>query len=95
MTTSGLKKRDLPIIAATNKGNYSIEIHMNSDSIWQAVLKIGNTATVYDILTIRDDVKTWKYLEDAIKYFKETCPDCHDVKVNVGEWSFVKVNPDE
>lgn len=87
----GLNKREIIVIAETNRDNYSIEIKINKDNLWQAYIRLTQPEKIYEIDTSRGDLKTWRNLADAIIFFEETCNDCKDVVITTGEWKFKRI----
>lgn len=87
----GLNKREISVIAETNRDNYSVEITAANGDLWQAGIKIVQPEKHYEIVTSRGDLKTWRNLADAITFIQETCIDCKDVTVSVGNWKFSRI----
>lgn len=54
----GLNKREIAVIAETNRDNYSIEIKAVNGGLWQAVIKITQPERHYEIFTSRGELKT-------------------------------------
>ncbi|AIY44208.1 hypothetical protein LT85_p029 (plasmid) [Collimonas arenae] len=87
----GLNKREIVIIAETNRDNYSVEIKTLDSRLWQAVITITQPKKHYDVFTARGALKTWTNLADAIVYIQETCDDCKNVTIRIGAWTFSRV----
>lgn len=86
----GLNKKEIAVIATTNRGNYSVEIKTGQDDLWQVVIKLPNPDRHFDIVTSRGELKTWRNLADAITFIQETCADCMNVEITVQTWTFVR-----
>lgn len=87
----GLNKREIVVIAETNKDNYSVEINTLDGRLWQAVIVITQPKKHYDVFTSRGELKTWLNLADTIVYIQETCEDCKNVTVQIGSWTFSRI----
>lgn len=90
MELQGLTKKEIQVIADTNRGNYSVEIHSEEQGSWQVVIKLGNPARSFRARTQRGEVKTWRELAGAVAFIQETCPDCQHVQIEVGTWTFAR-----
>jgi len=88
MTNMGLNKREIAVIAETNRDNYSVEIKAVEDGLWQVAIKIVQPEKYFEVFTSRGDLKTWRNLADAVIFVQETCSDCRDVTIVVREWTF-------
>ncbi|MQR00977.1 hypothetical protein [Glaciimonas soli] len=86
----GLNKREIAVIAETNRDNYSVEIKMDDGRLSQASITIIQPEKRYEVFTSRGELKTWRNLADAVMYIQEVCPDCKNVTFTVGSWSFVR-----
>jgi hypothetical protein len=42
------------------------------------------------VFTSRGDLKTWRNLADAVAFVQETCSECMDVEIVVGNWAFAR-----
>lgn len=91
----GLNKREIAVIAETNRDNYSIEISLDQNGLWLIHIHITQPAKTYEAFTSRGVLKTWRNLDDAILYIQETCEDCKTVTIDQGTWKFTKVNHSE
>jgi hypothetical protein len=87
----GLNKREIAVIAETNRDNYSVEIKAADDGLWQAAIKIIQPEKHYEIFTSRGELKTWRNLGDAVTFVQETCNDCKDVTISIGTWKFTRI----
>lgn len=87
----GLNRREIVVIAETNRDNYSVEISSIDGGLWQAAIKIVQPEKHYEIVTSRGDLKTWRNLADAITFIQDACNDCKYVIVNIGAWKFSRV----
>lgn len=90
MNNIGLNKREIAVIAETNRDNYTVEIKAMEDGIWQVAIKIVQPKKYFEVLTSRGDLKTWRNLSDAIIFVQENCPDCLDVMIVVRDWIFLR-----
>lgn len=86
-----LNKREIAVIAETNRENYSIEISINNENLWRASIKLTQPEKLYEIGTSRGELKTWRNLQDAITYIQETCSDCKEVQIKTGDWIFKRI----
>ena len=87
----GLNKREIAVIAETNRENYSVQIKSVDDGLWQAEIKIIQPEKYYEIFTSRGDLKTWRNLADAVTFVQESCDDCKDVTIRIGKWAFKRI----
>lgn len=87
----GLNKREISVIAETNRDNYSVEITAAEGDLWQASIKIAQPEKHFEIVTSRGDLKTWRNLADAITFIQDTCSDCKNVTINIGPWKFSRI----
>lgn len=85
----GLNKRELAVIAETNRDNYEVEIKSVEKELWQVTIKIMPSENHFDIFTSRGELKTWRNLADVIAFVQETCPDCKKVAIAVNGWDFI------
>jgi len=92
MTIMSLNKREIAVIAETNRGNYSVEIRSINDGLWQVAIKILQPEKCFEVFTSRGDLKTWRNLSDAVVFVQDTCPDCQSVTIKVRDWTFLR-NP--
>lgn len=86
----GLNKREIAVIAETNRDNYAVEIKALEDGLWQVAIKIAQPEKYFEVFTSRGDLKTWRNLSDAVIFVQETCPDCRDVRIIVRNWIFLR-----
>ena len=84
----GLNKREIAVIAETNRDNYSVEIKAMESGLWQVAIMIVQPEKYFEVFTSRGDLKTWRNLADAVVFVQETCTDCLDVTIVIGEWIF-------
>lgn len=84
----GLNKQEILVLAETNRGNYSVEIKSSLDGLWQVGIKIDNSERYFDVFTSRGDLKTWRNLADAVTFVQDTCADCHNVSIDINNWTF-------
>lgn len=90
MTNMGLNKREIAVIAETNRDNYAVEIKALESGLWQVAIKIVQPENYFEVFTSRGDLKTWRNLSDAVIFVQETCPDCRDVIIVIREWTFLR-----
>jgi hypothetical protein len=90
MTNMGLNKREIAVIAETNRGNYTVEIKAMEAGLWLVSITIIQPEKHYEVFTSRGDLKTWRNLADAILFVQETCPDCENVTIIVEQWTFTR-----
>lgn len=88
----GLNKRELAVIAETNRDNYSINIRAEEGGLWQATITLIQPEKHYEVFTSRGELKTWRNLDDAITFVQNTCDDCKDVTISIGSWTFTRAN---
>lgn len=84
----GLNKREIAVIAETNRDNYTVEIKALEKGLWQVAIKITRPEKHFDVFTSRGDLKTWRNLADAIVFVQETCKDCNNVVITINDWTF-------
>lgn len=89
ITSMGLNKRELAVIAETNRDNYEVEIKSVEKGLWQVSIKMVPSEKHFDVFTSRGELKTWRNLADAITFVQETCPDCKKVAITVNDWDFI------
>jgi hypothetical protein len=89
ITNMGLNKRELAVIAETNRGNYEVEIKSVEKGLWQVSIKIVPSEKHFDVFTSRGELKTWRNLADAITFVQEICSDCKKVAIAVNDWNFI------
>lgn len=85
----GLNKREIAVIAETNRNNYTVEIKAVEKGLWQVIIKIVQPEKRFEVFTSRGELKTWRNLADAITFVQESCSDCKKVTININDWSFV------
>lgn len=90
MTNMGLNKREIAVIAETNRGNYTVEIKAVEAGLWLVRIAIIQPEKHYEVFTSRGDLKTWRNLADAIMFVQETCPDCENVTIVIEQWTFTR-----
>jgi hypothetical protein len=90
MINMGLNKREIAVIAETNRDNYAVEIKAVEDGLWQVAIKIVQPEKYFEVFTSRGALKTWRNLSDAVIFVQETCPDCRDVMIVVRDWTFLR-----
>lgn len=90
MTNMGLNKREIAVIAETNRDNYTVEIKAVEEGLWQVTIKIVQPEKHFEVFTSRGDLKTWRNLSDAVIFVQETCADCRDVTILVRNWTFLR-----
>lgn len=92
MTRQGLNKKEIQVLAETSRGNYSIRIYSEVPDLWQVDIMMANSGAQFQAFTQRGEVKTWRELAGAVGYVQDTCPDCQDVKISVGDWTFSRAD---
>lgn len=95
MALQGLNKREIQVIADTNRDNYSIKIYSQEAGLWQLDIELSNPPRLYQAFTNRGDLKTWRELSGAVGYIQEICPDCRMVEISVGQWTFTRTDQDK
>jgi hypothetical protein len=90
MELQGLSKREILVIAATNRDNYSVKIYSEQKDLWQMEIRLANPERHFQAFTQRGELKTWRELAGVVGYVQETCPDCHDVQIEIGNWKFTR-----
>ena len=86
-----LNKREIAVIAETNRHNYSVEIKAVPGGLWQGAINIIQPQKRYEIFTSRGELKTWRNLADAVTFVQDTCDDCRDVTISIGTWKFTRI----
>jgi hypothetical protein len=86
----GLNKKEILILAETNRGNYSVQIKSEIDGFWQVGIRVTNPDRYFDVSTSRGDLKTWRNLADAVYFVQETCKDCLNIEIAIGPWKFTR-----
>lgn len=92
MGLQGLNKKEIQVIAQTNRDNYSVRIYSETGGLWQVDIRMKNPDRDFRALTQRGELKTWRDLAGAVSYIQETCPDCNLVSVEVGTWTFSRTS---
>lgn len=95
MGLQGLNKKEIQVIAQANRDNYSVRIYSEEAGLWQVDIELANPARRFQAFTQRGEVKTWRELAGAVGFIQETCPDCEDVTVAVGAWTFTRTKEHE
>jgi hypothetical protein len=53
---------------------YLIEVVTGAESQWEMEVKLPEQEKVYRVQTFRGQIKSWKHLNSAVSFIKETCP---------------------
>ena len=53
---------------------YLVEVVTGAESQWEMEVKLPEQDKVYRVQTFRGQIKTWKHLNSAVSFIKETCP---------------------
>lgn len=92
MALQGLNKRQIEVIAETNRNRYAVRIFSEQYDLWQVTITLTDPPQDFHALTSRGEIKTWRELSGAIGYIQETCPDCRLVAIEVGGWKFSRTD---
>ncbi len=92
MALQGLNKKEIQVIAETNRNNFSVKIYSEEQGLWKVDITLSNPERHFQALTQRGELKTWRELSGAVGYIQETCPDCREVEIVVGKWKFSRTD---
>jgi hypothetical protein len=53
---------------------YLVEVGGGEETHWEMEVKLPEQEKVYRVQTFRGQSKTWKHLNSAVSFIKETCP---------------------
>jgi hypothetical protein len=69
----GLTTRELSAVDDTLQGKYIVWIRRDPSGFWKIELHVDG-GRVYELDTTRGATKSWRRLEDALMFAKESCP---------------------
>jgi hypothetical protein len=71
-----LSTRELAVLFDAQRESeiYLVEVVTGAESQWEMEVKLPGQDKVYRVQTFRGQIKTWKHLNSAVSFIKETCP---------------------
>jgi hypothetical protein len=87
----GLTKRELAIVDETLQGRYTVSIRKTTDHLWKLVVGLDETGRTYELDTTRGGTRSWRVMEDAVRFALVNCTQARALYVEVDEWRFERV----